>query len=263
LELARKSGDRYILARALNDHFALLYIQDRIDEAKPYMNEVEEIKRQITASGIRCFIFDSIQLQIGQIEWAAGNYQRARDLVMESQAHFQLIGEKQTNSWCLATSGYFSLEEKDVDQAREYFEAAIRTARECNDQYSVAVFKLLLCTPLYLQGKIEQARQALRDSLPVFKDKTPALQSNTLLKLLICPYFQVPARSIPILAVITRVQKELNIYTDPVIKHYYRKAEERARAALGDAIFETAFAENQKLSMDDVFDLALQSVEEM
>jgi len=46
-------------------------------------------------------------------------------------------------------------------------------------------------------------------------------------------------------------------------KHDYVQAVTRARAALGDAVFEVACAEGAKLSADDVLDLVLRAMEKL
>ena len=49
----------------------------------------------------------------------------------------------------------------------------------------------------------------------------------------------------------------------PVDKRYCRRAEAHARRVHGDAAFESAFADGQKMSLDEAFDLALKTVEEL
>ena len=50
---------------------------------------------------------------------------------------------------------------------------------------------------------------------------------------------------------------------EPLQKRHFDRAEAKARAALGDKVFESAFAKGADLSIDQAFDLALLTVEEM
>jgi len=49
----------------------------------------------------------------------------------------------------------------------------------------------------------------------------------------------------------------------PLHRGNYERAEENLRAALGDEAFESAFAQGQKLSLDEALDLVLKSLEEV
>ena len=75
-------------------------------------------------------------------------------------------------------------------------------------------------------------------------------------------YFQGPESSARLLGVISTHEK-LDLPRTPIEKRYCIRAEAHTRKVLGDAVFESAFAEGQKLSLDDALDLASKMVEEM
>jgi hypothetical protein len=80
-----------------------------------------------------------------------------------------------------------------------------------------------------------------------------------LLSLLDVLCIQEPARSAPIFGAIDSAQKARG----PLYKHRYERAKSCAHQTLGDAAFNSAFAEGQKMSLDEALELALKIVEEM
>ena len=69
--------------------------------------------------------------------------------------------------------------------------------------------------------------------------------------------------SVYMLGALDNSQKDGENPIAPLNKRYYNHAEVHAREKLGDAAFESAFAEGQKMSLDEALDLALKTVEEM
>jgi hypothetical protein len=65
------------------------------------------------------------------------------------------------------------------------------------------------------------------------------------------------------LGVVDDYEKESDFPLTPSEKRYWGRAEVYAQKILGDAVFKSAFAEGQKMSLDEALDLALKTVEEM
>jgi hypothetical protein len=77
-------------------------------------------------------------------------------------------------------------------------------------------------------------------------------------------YLPKPDRSAQILGTLEySKRKDPNLEQDPFISRYYGRAEVHARKNLGHEAFEIAFAEGQKLSLDEALDLAMKTVEEI
>ena len=79
-------------------------------------------------------------------------------------------------------------------------------------------------------------------------------------------YDQKPRTSVRLMGVVHNYERECefpDFPLKPLQKRYWDRAETYARKMIGDVAFESAFAEGQKMSLDEGLDLALKTVEEM
>jgi tetratricopeptide (TPR) repeat protein len=179
------------------------------------------------------------------------------------------LGERWTRSLCIECLGLLLIEADDIAQAEIYLEEALSLAREIEAEFVVARRLALLSILLYLQGNMEKSKQNFRESISLIKDLHPYLRVFFLETLFISPYFQVPENSVLLLGALSSCLAKFDIPMDSLytleflFRPYYVRAEARARESLGEVAFETAFAEGQKLSLDEALDLALKTVEEM
>jgi hypothetical protein len=120
-----------------------------------------------------------------------------------------------------------------------------------------------LSTLSYLQGNIEQFKQSFKESLSLRDYINKAHKAYILVTILGALYFQKPESSAQLLGVIDNYEKEGYFPLTPVEKRYCFPAEVHARKMLGDTVFKFAFAVGQKMSLDEGWDLALRTVEEM
>ena len=81
--------------------------------------------------------------------------------------------------------------------------------------------------------------------------------------LFISPSFQMPENSVLLLGAINSFHEKFYAPIIPLLKRYCVHAETQARESLGEAGFEFAFADGQKMPLDDALDLALNVVEQM
>ena len=72
-----------------------------------------------------------------------------------------------------------------------------------------------------------------------------------------------PERTARLLGVIDHYEVEYGFPLKPIDKRDCIRAEIHARKTLGESAFKVAFAEGQKMSLDEGLDLALKVVEEM
>ena len=120
---------------------------------------------------------------------------------------------------------------------------------------------ILLSSLFYLQGEVEKFKQNFKESLFLTKDLNPWNKIDLLSLLFVSPYFRMPDNSVLLLGAIDNAQKEFDIPIMPLLKRYYVHTETQARQTLGETAFEAAFAEGQKMSLDEAFDLALKMTE--
>jgi len=263
IELARKAGERLNLGHAFRIYSLMLSMHERIDEAREYLEEAEKVSKQISSNPIT-LVFG--QLQFAGIEWLSGNRQQAKALFMEAQARLRLLGDKHDSSFCIENLGLLSMEEGDLDQAQVYLEEALSTARELGPKSILARRLALISILFYLQGNTEKSRHSLREGISLVKDLTPSHKAHLLKSLFVSPYFQMPENSVLFLGTVSGSQKEFDIpkdILDLLLNRYCTGVEAHARKTLGNAAFESAFAEGQKMSLDEGLDLALKTVEEI
>jgi len=116
----------------------------------------------------------------------------------------------------------------------------------------------------YLQGDIVSYKHELKVSTQLIKStSTPWNQKFFLMENLDPFYIIKPRQTVSILGAIHTSEKDPKILpATPMHRRWYEHAEAHARNALGDEAFESAFAEGQKLSLEEALDLVLTSLEE-
>jgi len=259
LELARKAGERLNLAKALVEYADWHYSSNRVNEAKRYLEEADMLFKQVGSN-----MSSRAPLWLAEIAWLNGDYKEARSLYMETQERFRLVGGRFLRSWAIACLGELSREEGNLAQAQAYLEEALAIAREL-EFYTIVTYRLaLLGNTFYLQGNIEKAKQNFIEGIRLAKGGGDFPKARFLVFILHSLYLEKPENSARIIGNIDNSRKEMENLMDPLSKRiYYDRAEAHARQVLGDAAFESAFAEGQKMSLDEALDLALKTVEEM
>ena len=257
LELARRAGERLNLAQALSDYAYWLDTFNRVAEARKYAEEADMLFKQIGSNtSTTSFLF-------AEIAWLNSDYKEARSYYKEMQERFGLIGEKNVKSAMVANLGLLALEEGDLNQAQAYLEQALATARELENRTFIVYRLAESGNTFYLQGNIEKFKQNYKESIPLAKELSRYLKPHYLVLMLDSISIQEPESSVRLLGAIDNFQRETERPIYPLSKRYYNRAEACIRESLGDAAFESAFAEGQKMSLDEALDLALKTVEEM
>jgi tetratricopeptide (TPR) repeat protein len=257
IELARKAGERLVLADALLEYADWLVRANQINEAKKRVEESDRLYRQIGSenTSLSPFLF-------AEIAWSNGNTRKARSIYMELEQRFRLLGAQGFRSGCIGMLGLLAMEEGDLERAHIYLEEALTLARETGSKPGLAFYLVELSNLFYLQGNREQFKQNVRESFAFKSYFREFHKADFLMRMLGSLYFQKPESSAQLLGVINNHEK-LDLPRTPIEKRYCIRAEAHARKALGDAVFESAFTEGKKMSLDDALDLAIKMVEEM
>jgi predicted ATPase/DNA-binding XRE family transcriptional regulator len=258
IELARKAGDRLTLADALSEYANWLFRNGQVDEAKVYAEESDRLYKQIGSENTSLN-----PLLFAEIAWNNGDFQTARSLYLELEQRFRRLGASVFRSNCIGKLGLLAMEEGDLDSARAYLEEGLSLEKEIGSKPWFAFYLVELGNLFYLQGDLEQFKQKVREGFalqPHFHDPNKTFILMTVLGSL---YFQKPGVAARLLGIIDNHEKRFDLVRTPVEKRYCLRAEAYARQILGNAAFESTFAEGQKMSLDEALDLALRTVEEM
>jgi tetratricopeptide (TPR) repeat protein len=258
LELARKVGERVILADVLSHYATWLFTRNRLDEAREQTEEAAKLCKQIGLSspGERAFV-------LAAIAWLEDDAQKARSIYIKMHERYALLGVRAWKSFALSQLGLLEMEEENYGQAREYLEQALVFARELGSPSNVAICLLELSNLFYLQGDLEAFRQYVREGLSLrnyFLEAHTVLILETILGSL---HIKEPEISAQILGAIDDSETESDLLPEAITILYCARAEAHVREVLGDAAFDAAFAKGQKMSSDEALDLAWKTVEEM
>lgn len=258
LELARKAGERLILADMLCEYAQELFRINRVDEAREHAEESDRVYKQIGAenTSVNSFVF-------ADIAWSKGDYQKARTLYKEMLERFRLRGERYWTAYSWINLGLLALEENDLDGAQSYFEQALVLSQEVGWKPRIAYCLVELSNIFYRKGNLEEFKRNFTEafSLKDYSDKSNKIY--ILMTILGSLYSRKPDVSAQLLGVIHNYEREYSVPFGTIDRRYSVRAEEYAREYLGIEVFESQFAKGQNLSLDEALDLTLKTVEEM
>jgi predicted ATPase/class 3 adenylate cyclase len=257
LEIARKAGERSNLAEALLNYVRWLLIFNRVYEAQKYTEELDMLLQKIGTNR------SSTSQLFAQIAMLNSDYQEAKAFYIEAQTRFGLLGERNQRSSVMEDLGLLEMEQGNLDQAQIYLQEALTTAREIEKKASIASRLVKLGITVYLQGKLVEGKQYFRECIPLAKGLRSFRKINILiLTVNYIPFTKVEA-VVHILGAIEQSQRKNERPINPLRKGYYDHVMTRALNTLGEVAFQSAFAEGQKMSLEEALDLALRTVEEM
>jgi len=257
VDLARKSGERLLLARSLYMLSSAYYFSSKLDESFRYAQEADMYFRQVGSFNLTTFLF-------GDLAWLSGDFERAKLLYTELQERLTLLGERRIRSRILGYLGLLAQEQGYLDQAKAYFEERLEIARENNDLENTAYSLVTLSNTVYLNGDKEKGRRYFSEGVRIVKSlSTVFRKKNLLLYSLnsICGYD--PKSTACILGILDRADKEAIHPIAPLERREYEHTEAYIRKVLGNDAFKSAFAEGQNMSLDDALDLVMKLVETM
>jgi predicted ATPase/DNA-binding XRE family transcriptional regulator len=259
LELARKAGERVSLGDTLSYYADWLFGNNQLDEARQYAEESDRLYKEIGTEN------SSINpLTFAGIAWVKGDLQGARLLYIETQERFTLIGTKAFSARCSTNLGLLAMEEGDLPQAQAYLEQALVLSREVAIRPHIALRLAELSNLFFLQGSLVKFKQTFKESLSLKNYFSEFHKAGILITILGSLYPQEPESSARLLGSIHHYSEQEYYYPHtPIEKRYCHRAEAHARKVLGDTAFEEAFADGQKMSLEEALDLALKTVEEM
>jgi predicted ATPase/DNA-binding XRE family transcriptional regulator len=257
LEFARKVGERSNWAEALITYSRWLFLFNRVVDAKKYTEQADLLLKQIGS------IISSPSHLLASIAWFNHDYQEAISLYVERQEYLALLGEKNERSKVIENLGLIALEQGELDRAQAYLEEALEMAREAKDRVATMYRLVELGTACYLRGNSDEGKQYFREGFPLAKGLVWH-QITYILSILVY-YISTQELEISayILGTIDHWQREHKRPTHPLWKRYYDRAVTHGLDTLGNVAFEAAFAEGQKMSLDDALNLALKTVDGM
>jgi len=258
LELVRMTGERFITAGVLLTYADWLFRIGREKEAREYAQEAEHLSQQIGLGNNN----ESSDL-IAEIAWANGDIEKARSLFIKLYENSSLIGNKVMALHYKAKLGSLHMEEGGLEQARIDFERSLAIALEMGMKPYIANRLIDLSKVFYLQGNVEAFKQHVREAFALRKNFIEVQKTDILLGIIHSVYLHKTEISARLLGRYSQTLMEHDRSASTVAKRHYHQAEAHVRKTLGNAAFESAFAEGQTMSLDEALDLASKTIEEM
>jgi predicted ATPase/transcriptional regulator with XRE-family HTH domain len=256
LELARRTGERLTIGDALSYCANWLFRIGRVDEGRALLDEAEISYKQLGYRGPT----DNF-LALAQDAWLRGETQKARMIYTEIHQHSSLLGEKIGNAFSIAMLGLLAMDEGNLQEAETYLQQAVALARETGQKPDLALYLIELSNLYYRQGNLEDFRHCVREGLALRNSFFNSLSAHILVKILRSLRLKNAESSARILGLINKTEIEEELLLGRLSKRDYGLYETYLRQQLGDATFNTLFAEGQKMSLDEGLDLALKTVE--
>ena len=194
-----------------------------------------------------------------------GDYARARELYAQAIQRMDLVGESNYKAW---TMNYLAALERDDAHLAEG-QALLEEAAELHRAIGAppayyGVHLAALAEVLHERGQDGAARGNFREAILA---ATQTLEAPIQCQLLIpgLPFLAhlSPARAAQVLAAIQAFHVPGIRPIDPLGRRTFDNALARARLALGEAAFQAAWTQGEKLSMDAACDLALGALDDV
>jgi predicted ATPase/class 3 adenylate cyclase len=256
IELARKAGERVLLAQTLGYKLTPLLLLGRIEEAEQYLAEIQMLYREVGYVGGEELIYG------GSIAHYHNNYSQARIMYMTCTERLELLGEKEMRSYAVHYLGLLARDEGDLHTAQTHLEEALKVARHFGTKHVIVLRLALLGQILFLQGQVEIPKKHFIESLSLELD--PEASSHYLIPLiLVSTLFAdlIPSVAVKILSCVDKQKPVRPEFL--LIKRDFEKILAQAQIQLNESAFQAAWAEGETMTIDDALDLALKTLDEI
>jgi len=258
LKFARKVGERVHLVMALTNVAYQTYRRGQVEEGEAILDEVELLSNQIGFTS-------TVNLGRGVIAHVYRHeYEKAKVFYTSYIEQCEWLGEKHTKNLALQLLGSLSIDTGNLQEAQSYLEASLVLAREVGGRAFIAVKLLLLDYIFELQGRPEKSHNKHGEAISVIRDSdNQYLKCGTLQILADRIARRRPEIGAKVMGAIDSWRKLKNEPLDLVTKSFHDRAEIYIHKTLGKVHFASAFAEGQKMSMNEALDMVLKAVEGM
>jgi predicted ATPase/DNA-binding CsgD family transcriptional regulator len=146
-----KDGQASVTARAKALE-ALAWLADVQDDMDKVEAAAEEGLRLSEEAGIGGSLAASLTNVLGDVAMTRGDYERAKELLEESLALYQKVGDRRFVPRVLAFLGNVSLEQEHYEQAKGLFEESLALGRELGEPTAIGMALMSLGYVFLLEG---------------------------------------------------------------------------------------------------------------
>ncbi len=190
-----------------------------------------------------------------------GYYAAARSRCEEALAIAREMSFKRNIAANLNILGHIELLEGNSERAKELYESSLSTGRELGYKYTISVSLTGLGKIAQLEGAYERAQALQRESLSLRResgDKFRIADSLAAIASLAAARGN-PMRVAKLLGAIEELFVTMGARMPPVARVEYGKNAATARAQLGEATFNAAWAEGRAMTLEQAIEYALEA----
>lgn len=247
--LYRETSDSDGLSMALNN---LALAERRLgnqDRAAALLDESLELRR---SSGKR----RSLAIALGNVGLAArdrGDYKQALDRYSQALDLFRSLTDKERVAWMLNNLAGVMVELREYERALSYCEEAFAISEALHDEHRLAWLLRIEGMVARGQGHLPLALTKLRESLDRFRALNDREGIAYCLRELAATATtcRKPAEAVRLLASETALRESAGFVLTPVLGDHREGYIAEARAALGEAAFNRAWADGRNMRVED------------
>ena len=256
LRQARLAGSRFNIAFALKALAHSFYLYGQMEQAVATQNEANELFKSV---GYR----NDFTL-LGIIANLRRDYSQAKEYFTETIKENELLGDKIARSLALFWLGATYQDEGHLEQARAFLDKALALQEEVG-QFGVTTDTIaVLGEVLGQQGDLENAIRMCKRSLSQIKEFDFEIKKSVTLILNLWLFTeQSPQAATRLLAMAYTKHQNMDSPINPAVKVKYEEYLAVARSKLDKHAFNAAWAEGEKMSIDQAIEYALSQIGEI
>ncbi len=255
LALRREMGDKWGVAQSLNNLGFVAYLQGDYTAARTFCQEGLALFQEM---GDKRGVGNSLN-DLGLMALNQGDYTAARALTRESLALRQEMGDKWGVAVSLSNLGLLALNQGDYTAARALIQESLALRREIGDKLGIASCLNNLGHVTCEQADYSTAQAHYETSLRICQetgDKSIAACNLAGLAALAAGLGDM-RRAARLAAAAETLRASINLAWEAFERRLYERTVSLARAGLSEAEFNTAWAEGEKLTLEEAVRMAL------
>ena len=165
-----KDGQASVAARAKGLE-ALAWLADVREDMDRAEAAAEEGLRLSEEAGIKGSLAASLTNLLGDVAMTRGDYEQAKELLEDSLALYQKVGDRRFVPRVLAFLGNVSFEQEHYEQAKGLFEESLALGRELGEPTAIGMALMSLGYVFLLEGEQERARALLEEAEALSRER--------------------------------------------------------------------------------------------
>jgi predicted ATPase/DNA-binding SARP family transcriptional activator len=255
LRRARAIDDRWSAAHALTNLCLCALYRGDVERTIELAHEGLALSRE---AGVMAGVPTSLS-SLGLAEYWRGNLDAAREYLHDAVAAANEIGFTAFASWLLGHLADVVRAQGDRPAARLYAEESVAVGQEAGDAYGPALGRRELGRLAADAGRTDEAVELIGASLATFRALGYSQRMVECLEDLAALAVEqdAPVRALRLLAVAEHFREAEGCPMPPLRRRAIARAMERARATLGSAAFDTAWAVDRTMTLEQAVTYAL------